>query len=98
MSNEPLKCFTMKICRLTSTPKQFKYKIENHTIKQVENCKDLGLWIDDELNLKTRINKVHNRLQQNLYHLYFLQKTGLHLRHKTILQIYKSESRPMIEY
>ena len=98
MSINPSKCSFISIHKKNKPPSNNNYKIENTTLSQIDNCKYLGLWIDPTLSLKTHISKVQNKLQKHLYHLYFLQKSGIKLLPKTIIQIYKAKSRPCIEY
>ena len=99
MSINPTKCFFISIHKPSFISLINKnYKIDHIPIEQANNCKYLGLWIDKHLTLKTHIAKNKNKLEQHLNHLYFMQNSGIELYPKTILQIYKSKSRPCIEY
>ena len=98
MSINPSKCSFITIHKLNTIYPHNKYIIENNVLKRVLKCKYLGLWIDSNLSMKYHISKQKNKLEQHLYHMYFLQNSGLKLYPKTILQIYKSKSRPCIEY
>ena len=64
----------------------------------VPNCKYLGLWIDSKLALNTHITKTLQKLQNSLYHFHYLNHTGIKLLPKTIIQIYKTKTRPIFEY
>ena len=98
MSINPQKCSFINIHKTNSFCPNFTYHIDQNPLEEVSSCKYLGLWIDSTLSLKTHISKIKDRLEHHLYHLFFLQNSGLHLYPKTILQIYKSKSRPSIEY
>ena len=98
MSIHPSKCSLIKMHKSSKQPSQCRYQIENTYIKPVESCRYLGLYIDNKLNIQNHINKITSKLNQNPYHLYFIKKSGLKLLPKTVLQIYKARSRPMIEY
>ena len=98
MSINPSKCSFINIHKPNTFSSKVQYKIDENPLSEVSCCKYLGLWIDSHLSLKTHILKTKNKIEQHLYHLYYLQKSGLKLYPKTILQIYKSKSRPCIEY
>ena len=98
MSINPSKCSYITIHKLNTTPTNNKYKIENNELEKVTKCENLGLWIDCNLTMKHHIDKIKNKLEQHSCHIYFLQQSGLKLYPKTTLQIYKSKSRPCIEY
>ena len=98
MSINPTKCSSITIHKSTVSPPENNLTIDQTTLAKVSECRYLGLWIDQTLNLKIHISKIQTKLQQHLYHIYFLQNTGIKLYPKTLLQIYKSRSRPCIEY
>ena len=98
MSINPTKCSYICIHKPNKIIPNHKYNIDRKTINQVSSCRYLGLWIDHHLSLSSHIAKVQEKLQQHLYHTYFLKNSGLNLYPKTIQQIYKSKSRPCIEY
>ena len=98
LSINPTKCSLIKIHKFIKQPFQFKYHIEDTTLNPVKSCRYLGLHIDQSLNLRYHIDNIVSKLNQNLYQLYFILKSGLKLLPKTIIQIYKTKSRPIIEY
>ena len=97
MSINPSKCSYICIHKPNKIPPNHKYIVDKKPISKVTNTKYLGLWIDSHLSLSTHIKKIQEKLQQHLYHLYFLKNSGLELYPKTTLQIYKSKTRPCIE-
>ena len=98
MSINLTKCSYICIHKPNKIPPNHNYLIDKKPISKVTSCKYLGLWIDSHLSLSTHITKIQEKLQQHLYHLYFLKNSGLELYPKTSLQIYKSKTRPCIEY
>ena len=100
MSLNPDKCSTINLHKTHHKipHNNNKYIIDSKVIKSVSKCKYLGLWIDSNLNLNIHINKTIQKLQQSLYHFHLLKHSGVSLYPKTIIQIYKTKTRPIIEY
>ena len=100
MSINPSKCSYLQIYNPRSQSQHInsKFYIDQNRLSEVSNCRYLGLWLDRNLSLKSHISKIKCKLEKHLYHVYYLQHSGLKLFPKTVLQIYKSRSRPCIEY
>ena len=98
MSLNPTKCITMKIHKKYKNYTCFNYKIDDFDVKKVDVCRYLGLWIDESLSMSTHLDKITTKVRHNLSHLYFLMNSGINLSPKTIIQLYKIKTRPIIEY
>ena len=98
LSLNPSKCTNINIHKPKAPKINHKYRLNKTELNTIQECKYLGLWMDKHLNFKTHIDKTHSKLQGSLYRLYNLLKTGIKLFPKTIMQIYKCKSRPIIEY
>ena len=98
MSINPNKCSYISFHKPNKTITNRQYTIDDIAIKKVSECRYLGLWLNSSLSLQTHISKIKDKLQKHLYHIFYLQNTGVKLYPKTTLQIYKSKSRPCIEF
>ena len=98
LSLNPSKCTNLNIHKPKSPKINHKYLLNKIEINTIKECKYLGLWLDKHLNFKTHIDKTHSKLQGSLYRLYNLLKTGIKLFPKTIMQVFKCKSRPIVEY
>lgn len=98
MSINHIKCSHITICNSSSPPTRIESLIDSTEIKQVKECKHWGLWSDQHLTLKTHMNKIVDKIQQHLYHIYFLRNSRMSLYPKTTPRTGKSKSRPCIEH
>ncbi|MCP4142111.1 MAG: reverse transcriptase family protein, partial [Chloroflexi bacterium] len=79
-------------------PYKRDYNINGISVKYKRYIKYLGLWIDDDLNFQYHINKVIAKIQKSYYYVCKLIKSGLKLTPKSIIAIYKTKARSIIEY
>ena len=94
----PSKCKTISIHKPKFFTSLSKYTLNNTELTSVEECKYLGPWLDTHLTFKTHVDETHAKLQDSLYRIYQLLKTNIKLYPNTIMQIYKTKSRPIVEY
>ncbi len=79
-------------------PYKRNYSINNINIKYKNVIKYLGLWIDSDLNFQHHINKTIAKIQSSYYHLIKIIKNGIKFKPKSIITIYKTKARAIIEY
>ena len=89
------KCVVMSYHNKKSLIK-FDYMIGDTVLERVEEVTDLGVCFDKNLSFKTHIEKVIKKASQNVG---FLKRmTSKFKNPKTILTLYKTMTRPLLEY
>ena len=96
----PTKCKSLTISRVRETEyhKRLRYRVTNQELERVSVFKYLGLYVDEKLNYTEHLEQVSSKLTALLNRLCFLKKTGVHLKPRAILSIYKTKGRSRIEY
>ena len=96
----PGKCKWISITRTKELPLHtiWSYRITGSPIDRVAVFKYLGLYVDEKLNFNEHMVQVTARLSALLNRLSFLKKTGIKLKPRSILALYKLKGRASIDY
>ena len=81
--------------RLPDNPKLY-LKYDGIEIETVKNFKLLGLWLDPKMNLNYHLQQIENKVYKRIFILRLLKKNQI--PKESILVIYKSQIRSLIEY